>query len=183
MTTDADILVDILRPSRLTNVVDIGANPIDGDPPYKQFLARRLCRVVGFEPQTEALTRLNAQRSELETYFPYVIGDRKKATLRVCRAPGMTSLFCLDKRVAKTFQRFEQLGEVVKEVAIETKRLDDVTEISELDFLKIDVQGAELTVFKHGTSKLKNAVAVQTEVSFVILYEGQPTLGDIDLEL
>ncbi len=38
-------------------------------------------------------------------------------------------------------------------------------------------------VFQHGREKLKNAVAIQTEVSFVPLYEGQPTFGDVDIEL
>jgi hypothetical protein len=35
----ADPLFDLLQPARLTAVVDIGANPIDGDPPYKRMLA------------------------------------------------------------------------------------------------------------------------------------------------
>ena len=32
--------------------------PIDGDPPYKAMLAAGLCEVTGFEPQAEALARL-----------------------------------------------------------------------------------------------------------------------------
>ena len=31
-------LYELLNPLRLTEVVDIGANPIDGDPPYKPML-------------------------------------------------------------------------------------------------------------------------------------------------
>jgi hypothetical protein len=31
-------LQEILQPSHLTQVLDIGANPIDGDPPYKKML-------------------------------------------------------------------------------------------------------------------------------------------------
>jgi hypothetical protein len=38
-------------------------------------------------------------------------------------------------------------------------------------------------VFKGGKAKLTEAVAVQTEISFVTLYKNQPGLGDIDLEL
>ncbi len=44
-------LLDLLKPQRITEIVDIGANPIDGDPPYKRLLEYRLCRVTGFEPQ------------------------------------------------------------------------------------------------------------------------------------
>jgi hypothetical protein len=33
-------------------------------------------------------------------------------------------------------------------------------EIAELDLLKIDVQGEELTVFRNGIDRLSNAIAV-----------------------
>jgi hypothetical protein len=87
-----DLLTSLLRPDRRTTVVDIGANPIDSTPPYRPMLEKRLCRVIGFEPQPEELEALNARKSDLETYLPYVIGDGAGATLKVCASPGMTSL-------------------------------------------------------------------------------------------
>jgi hypothetical protein len=65
-----DAVENILAPERLTAVVDIGANPIDGSPPYKPMLTQRLCTVVGFEPQADALALLNQSKSEFETYLP-----------------------------------------------------------------------------------------------------------------
>src|SRR5690606_19709200 len=61
--------------------------------------------------------------------------------------------------------------------------LDDVEEIEQLDFLKIDIQGGELAVFQSGKTKLAQAVAVQVEVSFITLYKDQPGMGEIDIEL
>ena len=81
------------------------------------------------------------------------------------------------------FPRFSELGSVIGEIKLATRRLDDIAEIEELDFLKIDIQGSELAVFKHGRQRLAKAVAVQTEVSFVPLYKNQPVFGDVDLEL
>jgi hypothetical protein len=49
-----DPLSELLRTHRPTAIVDIGANPIDGDPPYKPMLQKGLCRVTGFEPQPDA---------------------------------------------------------------------------------------------------------------------------------
>jgi FkbM family methyltransferase len=183
MDAPSDPLFKLLRPERLTAVVDIGANPIDGDPPYKSMLQKRLCRVVGFEPQSEALASLNAKKSECETYLPYVVGDGSEGNLRVCRAPGMTSLFRPDQRILRHFRGFAEWGQVVQEIPVLTRRLDDIAEVEAFDLLKIDVQGSELAVFRHGCQKLSGAVAVQTEVSFVPLYEGQPIFGEIDLEL
>ncbi len=70
-----DPLFGMLQPKRLTAVVDIGANPIDGDPPYKEMLAAGLCTVIGFEPQADALAALNRRRTPRERYLPYAVGD------------------------------------------------------------------------------------------------------------
>jgi FkbM family methyltransferase len=179
----ADFLFDLIRPNRLTAVVDIGANPIDSPPPYQSLLEKRLCSVFGFEPQAEALAALNSRKSDLEKYLPYVLGDGDSATLRICRAPGMTSLLAPNPEVLRLFPGFSEWGKVVKEVPVMTRRLDDVTEIKVLDFLKIDVQGAELMIFQSGRERLKEAIAIQTEISFVPLYKDQPTFGEVDLEL
>jgi FkbM family methyltransferase len=186
MTTPAqaiDPLSALLSPQRLTAVVDIGANPIDGDPPYKSMLGRRLCTVTGFEPQAEALTTLNARKSDLETYLPYAVGDGRDGTLRVTHAPGMTSLFEPNPAVLNCFNGFPIWGTVVRQFPVSTRRLDDIAELVAFDMLKIDVQGSELSVFKGGRQRLSRAVAVQSEVSFIPLYKDQPVVGDIDLEM
>lgn len=56
------VLFDLLSPSRLTQVVDVGANPIDGDPPYKNMMGMGLCQVTGFEPQIDAYEELQRKR-------------------------------------------------------------------------------------------------------------------------
>ncbi|MBX9591502.1 MAG: FkbM family methyltransferase [Hyphomonadaceae bacterium] len=184
MTTGiSDPLAGLLGSQRLTAVVDIGANPIDGEPPYKRMLAKRLCTLVGFEPQADALARLNGGKSDLETYLPYAVGDGTRGTLKVCQAPGMTSLFTPEPRILNLFPGFAHFGRVVQELEVETHTLDSIAEIGRLDLLKIDVQGGELSIFRNGKARLGSAVAVQTEVSFMPLYTGQPVFGDIDLAL
>jgi FkbM family methyltransferase len=180
-TTDA--LVGLLNPRRITHVVDIGANPIDGDAPYKAMLDRRACRVTGFDPHPQALAQLNASKGDLETYLPYAIGDGQQHTLKICRGIGFASLLQPDDKVLSHFPRFSELGRVIGETALATRRLDDITELGAFDLLKIDIQGSELSVFQSGRAKLAQAVAVQTEVSFIPLYKNQPVFGDIDLEL
>jgi len=183
MTDATDPLASLLRTERLTAVVDIGANPIDGEPPYKGMLSKRLCTLVGFEPQADALAKLNGSRSDLETYLPYAVGDGTRGTLKVCQAPGMTSLFTPEPRILNQFWGFSQFGRVVQEIEVDTRTLDSLTEIDQLDFLKIDVQGGELAIFRSGRLRLGSAVALQTEVSFMPLYKNQPVFGDIDLAL
>lgn len=181
-SADTDPLWALLTPERLTAVVDIGANPI-GDPPYKSLLDKRLCRLYGFEPQGTALAALNARKSEFETYLPYVVGDGEQARLRECVASGMTSLLEPDPHMLKHFPKFIEWGRVVADSRVATRRLDDVGEIDAMDYLKIDVQGSELAIFRSGRRRLAAAAVIQTEVSFLPLYKNQPVFGEVDLEL
>jgi FkbM family methyltransferase len=173
----------LLSPQRLTDVVDVGANPIDDEPPYTPMLAAGLCRVMGFEPQHEALLKLQGKKGPQECYLPYAVGDGDAHMLNICQGSGMTSLFEPDPAVLGLFEFLKPYAQVIERVLVQTRTLDDISEIQHIDFLKIDIQGGELAVFKGGKAKLTETVAIQTESSFVTLYKGQPGLGDIDLEL
>lgn len=176
-------LSDLLQPGRLTEIVDIGANPHGEDPPYKAMLAAGACRVTGFEPQQDALAKLVAAKGTNESYLPHAVGDGGAHTLRLCRSPGMASLLAPDPVTLEVFGALQHWGEVVDEVPVQTRRLDDIGEIERLDYLKMDIQGSELAVLRGGQEKLARAVAAQLEVSFIPLYQGQPVFGEIDLEM
>lgn len=177
------MLWDMLEPERLTSVVDIGANPIDGDPPYKQMLNSELCTVVGFEPQREAFQELMQSKSDFETYLLDAVGDGEEHTLHICWASGMTSFYMPSTKCLSQFNDFLELGRVIKTQKVATRKLDEINEITDIDLLKIDIQGSELSVFQFGRTKLSSAVVVQTEVSFITLYEEQPLFWEIDKEL
>jgi FkbM family methyltransferase len=179
----ARLLTAMLAPERPTAIVDVGANPIDGEPPYKAMLAAGLCKVVGFEPQAGALARLNQAKGPYETYLPYALADGTERTLHVCELEGMTSLLVPNPEHLALFNLFPIWGKVKERIPVATRKLDDIAEIAQMDFLKMDVQGAEGEVLAHGRAKLQDTVVIQTEVSFVPLYQGQPCFGDIDLRL
>ena len=178
-----DFLTQILAPSRPTAIVDVGANPIDSDPPYKAMLAAGLCDVIGFEPQADALARLQKMAGLRERYLPDALGDGTSHTLNICGIDGMTSLLNPDPAQLALFNLFPIWGAVKETHTISTRRLDDVAEIAHMDFLKMDIQGSERMVLLNGKTKLADTVAIQTEMSFVPLYKDQPVFGDMDLLL
>jgi FkbM family methyltransferase len=180
--TSAQRLRDLVRVSRPSSILDIGANPVDGHPPYREMLDYGLCTVTGFEPQQRALEFLEQHKGPLERYLPHVVGDGREQRLKITKAEGMTSLLTPDQNQLRLFNLFAEWGSVVEERDVQTHRLDDL-DIDDFDLLKIDVQGAELMVLQNGRERLREAVAVHTEVSFVPLYLGQPTFGDVDAEL
>jgi FkbM family methyltransferase len=180
--TSALLLRDLVRCSRPTSILDIGANPVEGPPPYKEMLDYGLCMVTGFEPLLPALTMLELRKGPLEKYRQEVVGDGREHRLKVTKAVGMTSLLTPDQNQLRLFNEFSDWGSVVEEYEVQTHRLDDL-DIDDFDLLKIDVQGSELVIFENGRNRLSNAVAVHTEMSLVTLYHGQPTFGEVDSEL
>ena len=161
-------------------VVDIGANAIDCKPPYARMLEGGYANVVGFEPNREALAKLNAAKSDRESYLPHAIGDGRRRILRHCLAQGMSSLLEPNVAILSLFPYFSEWGTVVGTEDVETVRLDDVPETASPDMLKIDIQGAELMVFENAVERLKTALVVHTEVEFLPMYIGQPLFSEVE---
>ena len=176
-------LASLLEIKSPIDIVDIGANPIDGKAPYKPLLESGLAHVYGFEPNPDALARLNAIKGQNETYFSNAVYDGAQQELRVCESQGMTSLLEPNINLLSYFHGFPEWGKVVERISIPTVRLDDFSEIKNLDYLKIDIQGGELEVFRNGTNRLKECLVIQTEVEFLPMYEGQPLFSEVELYL
>jgi FkbM family methyltransferase len=168
---------------RCIKVVDIGANPIDGTSPYASLLQAGHANVVGFEPNPEALAKLNTIRGPNELYLPYAVADGERHMLRFCQAPGMNSLLEPNPAVLGLFHGFSDWGRVYATELIDTVRLDDIEATCGVELLKLDIQGAELMALRHGQDRLRKVLVVQTEVEFVPLYVDQPLFSEIDLFL
>lgn len=176
-------LHDLLSLTTRLKCVDVGANPIDEAAPYSGLLAAGHADVVGFEPNLEALAELERRKGPHETYLPHAVGDGGRHTLRLCVLPGMTSLLEPNPEVLSLFYGFSDWAKVVREVELDTVRLDDMPETAGMDFLKIDIQGGELMVFRNAPERLANALMIHTEVEFMPMYVGQPLFSDVDLFL
>ncbi len=124
---------NLVAPQRLTDVVDVGENPIDSQPPYTPMLAAGLCRVTGFEPQHEPLLALQRNEGPHECYLPYVVGDGDTHTLNICRGFGMTSLLEPDPAALHVFEYLKTSAQVIERVLVEARRLDDIAEGQHLD--------------------------------------------------
>jgi len=74
--------------------------------------------------------------------------------------------------------------EIEKKVLVDAKSLDQISAENDnfnMDFLKLDVQGAELEILQGGENFLsKNIIGLEIEVEFQKLYIDQPLFSDID---
>jgi len=69
------------------------------------------------------------------------------------------------------------------ETTIPVTTLDSCLEGKSIDFLKIDVEGADLDVLIGAEKSLQNVLAVQIEVSFTERHIGAPLFSEIDIHL
>jgi FkbM family methyltransferase len=176
-------LADILGVEIELKIIDLGASPIDGIPPYDRLLRSGRADLVGFEPNRSALAQLNQKKGPRETYLPHAVADGKRHKLRVCQAPGMTSLLEPDPKVLGLFHGFPAWGQVVATEEVTTVRLDDVKETTGAHYIKLDIQGAELMVLRHASRRLAEMLVIHTEVGFLPLYKGQPLFSEIEIYL
>lgn len=168
----------------MVTVVDIGAM-IEGKNRYDGLVEQGMARVIGFEPEPREFEKLKAQGDKRHTYLPYFVGSGKRATFHRCRYNGCSSLYAPDPRIIDLFTAFGASAggsfEVLGTSSVKTIRLDKIKEIQSCDFLKVDIQGAELDVLKGATRTLGKTAVVELEVEFVPLYKDQPLFAEIDM--
>jgi FkbM family methyltransferase len=175
------VIQTIVAPGAI-RIADIGAAFLGEAPPYQPLLDNSLGQVFAFEPDARHADGLRARLGANGAVIAEAVGDGAQHTLHVCNY-GWSSLLEPDPAALAFFNSFAALGRVESTLPVTTRRLDDIAELPQIDFLKMDVQGAELMVLQNGRQKLAACVAVQLETSFVTLYKNQPPFGAIDLEM
>jgi FkbM family methyltransferase len=161
------------------NILDVGAALLER-PPYQSLVDAGRGRIFGFEPSQQACEQLNREYGNPHRFFPFFVGDGGPAIFHETNWAPTGSLYEPNSRLLEKFQNLAEVVTPVATHAVNTTRLDDIAEIGDIDFIKIDVQGSELVVFENASRALSGALLIQTEVEFVELYKGQPMFADVD---
>lgn len=132
-----------------------------------------------FEPRTGT-----ADANSSATHFAVALGASPgKQTLHITRFADSSSLYPIDYDRMSAFavaDLLEQTGEMPVELVTLDGCLEHQPALSP-QFLKIDVEGAELDVLQGGERVLDSTVlGLRVEVSFVGRHLGAPLFGEID---
>jgi FkbM family methyltransferase len=164
--------------------VDVGAHSVEGqEEVYKPGLAAPEAVVIGFEANGDECTRLNLHADRGRRYFPCAIGDGRPGRFFHCSYPLTSSLLRPNTPLLQRYENLAELCEVVGESAMETRRLDDIEDLDDADFLKLDAQGAAYPVLRGATRLLDRVLVIHTEVEFVPIYEGEALFSEVELLL
>ena len=161
-------------------IADVGAQLLDSQDHIYSPLARKFpCQVIGFEPLQEELERRHVSDSDT-VLLPYFIGDGSAQKFYETAFNPASSNFEPDFEFLEQFHALKAMLEVVSTSEVASRKMDDIDNLTDIDFLKIDVQGSELACLRGGEQTLKNVVAIDVEIEFAQLYKNQPIHHEVD---
>ena len=167
------------------NMLDIGAVPVEGETePFHRLLSTfPRSHLSGIEIDPRLCEELNRKATAGVRYYPCALGKTEEARrLYNTTHPMCTSLYPPDERYADLFNNLDvtRLKDTSEVTTVSLDRFVRDNGLGAVDFVKIDVQGAELDVFQGGADVLRNMLLLVSEVEFVPMYRGQPLFGDVD---
>ena len=175
------LLLARLGLDRLTRIVDVGANPINR-PAYADLRDMGGCQTIGFEPGPDSFIALQQSLGPNEVCFPHAVGDGSEIELHLVTGGTLTSVFKPDL-AAVTYLGKPNWADVEGQLKLKTVALDKMEGMPTFDLMKIDSQGGELTVFQGAEALMATCMAVIVEQRFFPIYQGEPMIGGLDVEL
>lgn len=153
--------------------------------------------IHGFDPDENECKRLNADaraKGLQHYYYPFFIAsDSDNRKFYLTKDGGSNSLFEPDHHLISRYkQKFADLQWISTLETVGHKETIQVNttslttwankySINDIDFIKLDVQGAELEILKGAGNILNNVIGMNVEVWFVPVYKELPLFADIDM--
>ena len=162
---------------REISLIDIGSS-YDIQPRWKKI--KKILNYHGFEPNSELHQNLKNKNTDCLSYniYPFLISEKKEIiSLNICDNPGVSSIFKPNFLFLSKFKDHKRFN-INKKISLEANNLDSLN-LKSSDFIKIDIQGAELKALNGSLKTLDNTLGLEIEVEFQKMYENQPIFGDI----
>ena len=133
--------------------------------------------------EAEALKKTYKYNSKVKVLSYGLWNKSTKLKINISNSPGSSSVYKQNLKYLKRFPDYKRF-ETKKTTEIKVDKLDDVAINEKLnaDFIKIDIEGAELDAFKGGLNFIKeNIIGIESEVSFVEKNIDQPLFAEVDM--
>lgn len=169
---------------RRFSFMDIGARGGIGWPWSK--LPADLLSVILVEPDPKEAEKLQKEfdASGGGMVLPVALWrNTDTLTLHLNRWPATSSLYESNNAFLDQFPESDRF-DPLETATLSTRSIDALAESANLpaiDFIKVDVQGAELAILEGGVKHLAaNLIGIEIEVEFAEMYTGQPLFGEVD---
>lgn len=148
--------------------------------------------LYGFEVDSDECNRLNETTARLGLdfhFYPYGLWGRKgRLPFYVTQERGGCSFYSPNEKLIKRWsywqdKTFENMLSVEKVIEVDVTTVESwqkENNVLDIDFIKLNVQGAELEVLQGAATSLDNVLGLEIEMSFSQTYLGAPLFADID---
>lgn len=164
-------------------IVDVGAQELEGEQHVYAAISKHQLpyQIIGFEPLEEKITESKQRNPDPRiTLFPTFIGDGNSHTFHINNYDATSSLLPLNQQLIQDLVDLSPLS-TVKTEQVATSTLDSVlSDTARVDFLKLDIQGFELSALQHASEVLDRTNVIHCEVSFAEIYEGQALFSEVE---
>ena len=163
-------------------LVDIGSM---GGVAQKWDVIANNMKVVAFEPDDREFSKLRS--TDKIMHLNYALCDSiEDQKYYLSAQPGKSSILEANFDVLNSFPQTDRYKaskviNISKNKIITLDKLFSDSVLSDVDFIKLDTQGSELSILKGGSQRcLKSTFGIQCEVEFIKLYKNQPIFRDVD---
>ena len=144
-------------------------------------MVSKFINYIGVEPDSRS--RENLKRihkfNDYKILNSFAWHKEEKVNFRLCRKEQVSSAFEPNKSFINRFPQAKRF-DVIEKVNINAEPLMNDANLASLDFVKLDIQGAEKNALEGLGTHLKKVLGCEIEVEFQEIYLGQPLISEIN---
>ncbi len=171
------LLREIAKESGSFTLLDIGSA---GDIEPRWLPIAEELNYIGVEPD-ERSSRLLKNKHNCKSYriINSVIWSKKKeVSFNLCRKPQVSSVFKPNQEFLNRFPEADRF-EIINNKSFKSSTLDIELGELQVNFVKLDIQGAELFALMGMQKHLSSCLGLEIEVEFSSIYKQQPLFGEV----
>ena len=161
-------------------IVDVGAS---GGIHPRWSKTTEFYKGILFEPDSRVFNELKKNSDKNLIVINSALSDsNKEIEFHLCKKQEVSSVYPPNFNFLNKFADSERFN-VQKIIHLNADTLNNQLKkegVDEVDFIKIDTQGYELSILKGCSSYLENVVGLEVEVKFEPTYIGQPLFSEVD---
>ncbi len=171
-------IVDILSNNKIV-IIDGGAR---GQlfPPFK-YINKKILQILRFDPETG--TDIEGYTDNDMVFRKALWHSRDRIKLNIAESPPASSVYPFNRKLQKYIDPFVDLRKTKEIVEVDTISLDDIINDHPqltIDFVKLDIHGAEFDVLQGGREVLKTSLGLLIESWILPIHKGQKTRAHVE---